>query len=67
MKLFKVTFVKGSNVRSMRVRAKNANLAYGYAKQHGIPSTVEPTHSRWWYMVYPALVALGLFAFYQVG
>lgn len=52
MNLYKVTFVAGSNMRSIRVKAKNENLAWGYAKQYGLPSKVEAVCSRWWYLIY---------------
>ena len=61
MNLYKVIFVAGSNIRAMRVKAKNENLAWGYAKQYGLPSKVESTCSRWWYLIYPALFCLGVY------
>ena len=61
MNLYKVIFVAGSNIRAMRVKAKNENLAWGYAKQYGLPSNVESTCSRWWYLIYPALFCLGVY------
>lgn len=61
LNLYKVTFVAGSKPISMRVKAKNKNLAWGYAKQYGIPSKVETACSRLWYLVWPALFALGFY------
>ena len=61
MNLYKVTFVTGSKPSSMRVKAKNENLAWGYAKQYGLPSKVEATCSRWWYLIYPAAFLLGVY------
>ena len=61
MNLYKVTFVTGSNIRAMRVKAKNENLAWGYAKQYGLPSKVEVACSRLWYLIWPALFGLGLY------
>jgi len=58
MNLYKVTFVADSNIRAMRVKAKNENLAWGYAKQYGLPSKVEPACSRWWYLIYPVAFLL---------
>ena len=61
MNLYKVIFVAGSNIRAMRVKAKNENLAWGYAKQYGLPSKVEATCSRWWYLIYLVLFCLGAY------
>ena len=61
MNLYKVTFVSGSKKRSMRVKAKNENLAFGYAKQYGLPSNVETACSRLWHLIWPALFILGLY------
>ena len=61
MNLYKVTFVAGSNIRAMRVKDKNENLAFGYAKQYGLPSKVEPTCSRWWYLIYFVSFLIGWF------
>ncbi|QIG62457.1 hypothetical protein [Pseudoalteromonas phage AL] len=61
MNLYKVTFVAGSKPSSMRVKAKNENLAWGYAKQYGLPSKVEATCSRLWHLIWPALFCLGLY------
>ena len=61
LNLYKVTFVTGSCLRSMRVKAKNENLAWGYAKQYGLPSKVESACSRWWYLIYPAAFLLGVY------
>ena len=60
MNLYKVTFVAGSKKSSMRVKAKNENLAWGYAKQYGLPSKVEAVCSRLWHLIWPALFCLGL-------
>ena len=61
MNLYKVTFVAGSKNRSMRFKAKNRNLAWGYAKQYGIPSKVEAACSRWWHLVWVVLFGLGFY------
>ncbi len=61
LNLYKVTFVAGSNIRAMRVKAKNENLAWGYANQYGLPPKVEPACSRWWYLIYPAAFLLGVY------
>ncbi|WMM36591.1 hypothetical protein [Pseudoalteromonas phage PS_L5] len=61
MNLYKVTFVAGSKKSSMRVKAKNENLAWGYAKQYGLPSKVEAVCSRLWHLIWPALFCLGLY------
>lgn len=61
MNLYKVTFVTGSKPNSMRVKAKNENLAWGYAKQYGLPSKVEPACSRWWYLIFPVAFLLGAY------
>lgn len=58
MNLYKVTFVNGSGLRSMRVKAKNENLARRYARQYGVIASCEKTVSRWWYLIH--LVAFGL-------
>lgn len=61
MNLYKVTFVTGSKKSSMRVKAKNENLAWGYAKQYGLPSKVEATCSRLWHLIWPVLFCLGFY------
>jgi len=61
MNLYKVTFVSGSKPRSIRIKDKNKNLAWGYAKQYGIPSKVEVTCSRWWYLIYVVAFGLGFY------
>ncbi len=61
MNLYKVTFVAGSKNRSMRIKAKNRNLAWGYAKQYGIPSKVDAVCSRWWYLIYAVCFSLGFY------
>ena len=61
MNLYKVTFLAGSGLRSMRVKAKNENLARGYAKQYGLPSKVEAVCSRLWHLIWVALFGLGFY------
>ncbi|YP_010660119.1 hypothetical protein PP590_gp36 [Pseudoalteromonas phage HS1] len=61
MNLYKVTFVAGSKMRHIRVKAKNENLAWWYAKQYGSPSKVEVVCSRWWYLIYVVAFGLGFY------
>jgi len=64
MNTYKATFLNGN---TMKVKATSKTRAFKEASQHGSTLKVEKVESLVWLLIYPALIALGLFAFYQVA
>lgn len=59
MNKYKIKFINGGK---MRVTAKTEFLATRYASQYGTVSSCEETVSRWWYLIWVVLIALGFYA-----
>lgn len=64
MKRFKAKLINGVTIRN--IKAKDEYFAARFANQYGSVQSVKE-HSSYWWLIYPALIGLGLFAFYQVA
>lgn len=65
MKKFKVTFADSNSVKFRTIDKASARSTCKFYSQR--ITSIEEVSFNWWLLIYPALIALGVFAFYQMG